>query len=92
MVTNNEIAAFEDFKYKIGDVVEVIALRVFRDSMVQRARELGMRVDTASTVGMIVCRVLLEDEAGTSRVYRLHGINCDAEYKEFELEALSVSR
>lgn len=94
MTTNSEIAAFENFKFNVGDVVRLIAERITAQVCLDDAVRRGINVETKPVIAMVVCRVLLQDESGISRVYRLSGLNLThashLEFKEFELETVVV--
>lgn len=70
MVTSNEIAAFEDFKFNIGDVVQLIT----------------DKADGETWCGMILERGLFEDNRGTYRVYFISNSESCGLRTEIELE------
>lgn len=89
MATNNELAAFEEFKFNVGQVVRLSAERIAVNMIANHVREFNARVDMQPLIGMVVTRWLFQDEAGISRAYTLNGMNLSNEmFKEFELEVI----
>lgn len=90
MATGSEIAAFEDFKFNVGDVVRMRADRAAMDVIIKHAHEQEGRIEgIAPIVGTVVTRWLFQDEAGISRAYSINGpFVSDRMLKEFELEAV----
>lgn len=89
MPTNNEIAAFEDFKFNIGDIVRFITERVASRVTAEEARDQDAMVKITPVIGMVTSRSLWQDEAGISRVYHVKGVEFSGNFKEFEIERVS---
>lgn len=70
MATSNEIAAFEDFKFKIGDVVQLIT----------------DKANGEVWCGMVLERALFEDSRGAYRMYFISNSESSGLRTEIELE------
>lgn len=90
MATNNEIAAFEGFKFNVGDVVRSIVERVQSDTILKQGQAYDMETVTMPVIGMVLARSLMQGETGISRFYVVSGPNCYGAFREMELEALTV--
>lgn len=89
MATSNEIAAFEDFKFQIGDMVRSIAERIGSEVTVKEAERIDADVEVTPAIGMVVSRSLGQDEAGISRFYGVKAMGFYVNLKEFEIERVS---
>lgn len=91
MATNNEIAAFEDFKFQIGDMVRMVAEKVATNVITEEAERQGAMAKITPLVGMVVLRWLAQDESGISRLYSVKGVEFGGKFKEFEIETVITS-
>lgn len=92
MATNNEIAAFEDFRFSVGDMVRLVLERVATEITVEEADEAGAVCKVTSVIGMVMSRWLGQDESGISRFYNVKGVEFSGTLKEFELELVRTTQ
>lgn len=88
MATNNEIAAFEDFRFNIGDVVRSVLEHTATEVTVKEADEADAVCKVTPAIGMVMSRWLGQDESGISRFYDVKGLEFGGKFKEFELESV----
>lgn len=88
MATNNKIAAFEDFRFNVGDIVRSVLEHTATEATVKEAKETEAVCKFTPVIGMVMARWLVQDEAGISRVYSVKGVEFGGKFKEFELESV----